>query len=128
MLEKLSLTVLNELFAVCRVDSKDDIPNWATKSKWFSITKTDEELSIACEEKMVPADIDYEGQWRSLKVLGPLDFALVGILAEISKVLAKNKISIFVVSTYDTDYILIKDNLIDKAVDVLKQNGCKIVK
>ncbi|PKM94885.1 MAG: ACT domain-containing protein [Firmicutes bacterium HGW-Firmicutes-1] len=121
--EKRSLCVLSEKFCVNRLDPSEEIPNWVRKSNWYSITVTDEELSIVCEESVVPDDVKTEGGWRCIKVIGPLEFGQIGILAGISKILAEKNISIFVVSTYDTDYILIKENTLDKTLAALVANG-----
>lgn len=123
MEEKLSLIVLKEKFCINRFDVSEEIPNWVKKSSWYSITKTDDELSIVCEEAVVPTQDIGDGGWRCIKIMGPLEFWQVGIIAGISKILAKENISIFVVSTYETDYILVNEGLLNKAIDVLKVNG-----
>lgn len=89
----------------------------------------DGEISLVCEAGLVPKDaVAVEGPWRALKIKGPLDFSLVGILAKILAVLAAAKISVFAVSTYDTDYILVKSENIDPAIQVLLSAGYKIEK
>lgn len=124
---KLKLKLIQESYAVCRLDVKEELPSWCNWDSFISITKTDDELSIVCEEKDIPNDILCEKGWRILKILGPLDFSLIGILSEISSLLAVNKISIFAISTYDTDYILVKNNLIKKAITVLSEGNFEIV-
>ncbi|AKB79131.1 hypothetical protein MSHOH_2648 [Methanosarcina horonobensis HB-1 = JCM 15518] len=103
------------------------MPAWVYESSFFSITRTYEELSIVCQESNipanVPANIRAERDWSCLKVEGLLDFGLTGILAGISRVLAENKVSIFAVSTYDTDYILVKERDLELSVRVLKDKG-----
>ena len=117
----LTLQILPLLLAVCRLDKDVAVPEWALKSKdFFAITKTADELSIVCSQDCVPEDIKSEKNWRVLKVVGTLDFALTGILASIARPLAENGISIFAISTYDTDYILIKEKDLDRAVSALK--------
>lgn len=89
---------------------------------FFCLTKTDDEISIVCDEAHANgAFINLETGWRMLKVGGPLPFHLTGILNQITQPLAEHKVSIFAVSTYDTDYILIKDEQFSQALDVLKQ-------
>lgn len=105
--------------AVCRLGNNARIPSWATDGTFFSISKTDDELSIVCSEDKVPDYIKSEKNWRAFKVMGPLDFSLTGILASLTNPLAETKISIFAISTFDTDYLLVKDDNLEKAVKVL---------
>jgi uncharacterized protein len=116
---KLSLSVLPDRLAVCRMDKKNAIPSWATDGTFFSISRTDDELSIVCSENRVPDNIKSEKNWRALKVIGPLDFSLTGILASLANALAEAKISIFAISTFDTDYILLDNKNLERAVKVL---------
>ena len=120
MLEKiLTMKLSNEKYGVCRLDKTELIPKWAQNSDFFSITKTSDELSIVCSQDDIPNDIKCEKDWRILKILGPLDFSLIGILASISTILAQKGISLFAISTYDTDYILVKNKDIDNAIAAL---------
>ena len=123
----LTMKLLKEKFAVCRLDSSQSIPEWIKNSEFYSITKTEDELSIVCSQNNVPSSIKCEKDWRILKVEGPLDFSLIGILAAISTVLAEQGISIFAVSTYDTDYILVKQKDTANAVKALVEKGYQIV-
>lgn len=116
---KLSLSIMPNRLAVCRLETNARIPSWATDDTFFSISKTDDELSIVCSEGKVPDDIKSEKNWRAFKVIGPLDFSLTGILASLANPLAEAKISIFAISTFDTDYVLIKDDNLEKVVKVL---------
>jgi len=115
----LSLLVMPQRLAICQMAHDAQIPQWATNDSFFSISKSDHELSIVCSESVVPGDIHAEKAWRSIKVQGPLDFSLTGILASLAAPLAQAKISIFAISTFDTDYILVKDDNLNKAVQVL---------
>lgn len=126
-MSKLKMSLLDINLGVCRLASNDAVPAWGTKSQFFSVTKTEEELSIVCEEQYIPEGVNCEGSWRALKVEGPLDFSLVGILSKISSALAAVKVSIFAISTYDTDYILVKSKDIDKAVEALRNNDYDIL-
>lgn len=128
MLEKiLTMKLLKEKFGVCRLEKNDLIPEWAKNSDFFSITKTLDELSIVCSQDSIPDDIKCEKDWRILKIEGPLDFSLIGILAPIATILAEKGISIFAVSTYDTDYILVKNKDIDNAVEALVKENYEII-
>lgn len=123
----LTLRVLDKTYAVCSLSKGEEIPVWALSGDFLSITKTEEELSIVCEEKNVRQGIKYEGNWRILKIEGPLGFSLVGILAKIANIMSENNISIFAISTYDTDYILIKQGNINKSVEVLKKENYNVI-
>lgn len=128
MVEKiLTMKLLKEKYGVCRLDKAETIPLWAQNSSFFSITKTSDELSIVCAESDIPSDIQCEKDWRILKVEGPLDFSLIGILSSISTILAQKGISIFAVSTYDTDYILVKNKDIDNAVGSLVEERYEVI-
>lgn len=119
----LKMKLIEEKLSVCRLQRDMQIPAWALSGQFFSITKTHEELSIVCSESFVPEGVACEKGWRALMVEGPLDFSLIGILSQISTALAEVKISIFAISTYDTDYILIKAKEMDKAISELRRKG-----
>lgn len=111
---------------VCKLKSEKDID--LTK-KFYFVGKTDEEISLVCLTKDTPKDtIAREDGWRAFRIQGMLDFSLIGILAEISTILAENKIGIFVVSTFNTDYILIKKETFDKALALLELNGYTVTR
>lgn len=122
----MKLKLFLEEYAVCRLNSNSKMPTWIDTKNFYSITKTDDELSVVCSNNNIPSDVKSEKEWRILKILGPLDFSLIGILSKISGLLADNKISIFAISTYDTDYILIKENDIKNACKILNCNGYEI--
>lgn len=116
----LTLAVMPVSLAVVRLNALSNVPLWAMEgSDFFSITKTQDELSVVCTEDRVPEGVKVEKGWRCLKVEGPLDFGLTGILSSLAQPLAEAKISIFAISTYDTDYIMIKKENLQKAVAIL---------
>ncbi len=120
----LTLSVLppgKETLAICRLARGADIPDWALKGDFCSITRTSEELSIVCPEAQVPPGIKHEGGWKALRVKGPLDFSLTGVLARLTKPLAENEISIFALSTYDTDYLLVRQADLTRALKTLSE-------
>lgn len=122
----LRFTVLDGSFAVCRLKSAAEADLRAVP--FVSLTATGEEVSLVCPEAAMPANrTAAETGWRCLKLLGPLDFSLTGVLAEISAALARRKISIFAVSTFDTDYILVKKERVPEAVEALKECGCTYI-
>ncbi|MBU3174926.1 ACT domain-containing protein [Clostridium estertheticum] len=123
----LTMKLLSEKFGVCRVNKNELIPDWVKNSSFYSITKTADELSIVCSQDSIPSNIKCEKDWRILKVEGPLDFSLIGIISSISTVLALKRISIFAVSTYDTDYILVKNKDIDNAVLALSNERYEVI-
>ena len=110
---------------VCKVESMADID---FSGELLFVGKTDEELSLVCETAAVPErTVAREDGWRGFRVQGVLDFSLIGILSKMSTVLAENDIGIFAVSTYDTDYILVKAENFDAAADALAAAGYGIV-
>ncbi len=120
MQKRLRLTVLDTAVAICRLPADAVLPEWALrKQEFLSITRTSEELSIVCVLDAVPTEVQAERGWRVFKVQGPLDFGLTGILASIAVPLAGQKISIFAISTYDTDYILVRQEAFELAREVL---------
>lgn len=122
MEHKLNLEIQRERYGVCRLERGASMPRWAT-GNFTSITRTGNELSIVCEEKNIPGEVKCEKGWRCLKVLGPLDFALTGILASLASPLAEAGVSIFAISTFDTDYLLVKEDVLDKTKQVLSSKG-----
>ena len=114
----------NEL-TVCKVASVDDVD---LSGEFVFVGKTDEEISLVCETGSVPAGaIVREDGWRCFRIQGVLDFSLVGILAKITGVLAAEGICIFAVSTFNTDYILVKEGDFDRALDALAAVGYSVV-
>lgn len=128
MLKKiLTMKLLKEKFGVCRLDKNSLIPEWSQNGNFLSVTRTSDELSIVCDEDSIPNDVKCEKDWRILKVEGPLDFSLIGILSKISTILVQKGISIFAISTYDTDYILVKDRDIKDAINSLTKEHYEII-
>lgn len=115
----LTLSLIPNILAIVRLDPHSDIPAWVLNNRFFSVTRTEDELSVVCYEDIIPSDLKVEGGWRGLKVEGPLDFGLTGILSSLALPLAEAKISIFALSTYDTDYILVKKENIERATAIL---------
>lgn len=120
---KLSLAILDDLYAVCRLRADENIPSWALSSSFCSLTRTPDELSIVCPQELVPEAVEAVRGWKSLKVKGRLDFASVGILSSLTSSLAQVGISIFAISTYDTDYLFVKKDDLDRGVAALRKAG-----
>ena len=119
---KLRLSVLPWELAICRLEKGVQIPAWATeRSSFVSITITNEELSIVCDGSSIPPDVPASRGWRAFKVEGPLDLSMTGVVSSLAGPLAASGISVFSVSTYDTDYLLIKSEVFDVAVRILSE-------
>ena len=121
----MELKKINQEFSVCKVE---DFSLVNLDVEYVFIGKTDEEKSLVCSTGDVPANvIERDDGWKAFRIQGVLDFALVGILSKIATILADNGISIFAVSTYNTDYVLIKKDSFEQAIDVLVQAGYIVV-
>lgn len=126
-MDSLTLSILPGRLAVCRLPPDALVPERPVSACFWSVTRSDDELSLVLPEETAPAGSVVEPGWRCLKVRGPLDFGLTGILASLASPLAEAGVSIFALSTYDTDYILIKENDLEKTKQVLTANGHTIV-
>jgi uncharacterized protein len=121
--ERLSLTLLPETLAVCRLDAADPVPGWAAGGTGFwSITRGADELSVICPESAVPPGARCERGFRAFRVEGPLPFEAVGILASLAAPLAEAGISLLAISTYDTDYLLVREGQVTDAQRILSQS------
>lgn len=110
-------------FAVCRLPANAAPPAWAVAGNFISITRTADELSIVCPLQDVPAEHRPEVPWVCFKLEGPFDFLQVGILASFIAPLAENGVPIFAISTYDTDYVLVREDLAGAALGALQEAG-----
>ncbi|HEY7348986.1 MAG TPA: ACT domain-containing protein [Ktedonobacterales bacterium] len=124
---KLTLSILPETFAVCRLEQQAGIPTWATKGSFYSITRTPEEVSIVCPQDDVPDDVLAEKAWHCLKIEGPMNFSFTGVLASLARPLADAGVSIFALATYNTDYLLIKEQDMTRAALALTEEGHQIL-
>jgi len=125
-MQQLSLSLLPDRLAVCRLGPNEAIPQWVFSTSFWSVTRTDEELSLILPEELVPSSWKAEKGWRCLKVLGPLDFSITGVVASLSTPLAQAGVSILAISTYDTDYLLVRNDDVDRAKEVLIDHGHRI--
>jgi hypothetical protein len=119
----LTLTVLPDRYAICRLDPKADVPHWSAKGDFVSISRTPDELSVVCLETNVPANVPCEEGWRILRCEGPLDLSLTGIMASLAEPLADAGVPIFPIATHHTDYILIKEAHLGTATRALSGYG-----
>lgn len=125
--KKLTLSILPEKLGICHLGKNSPIPDWLQGISFASITRTKNELSIVCPQEKIPAGIMVERDWRAFKVEGPLGFTLTGIVVSLSKPLAEAEISIFYISTYETDYLLVEEKNFEKAAKILSK-FCEIKK
>lgn len=123
----MELKVLDNKLKVVKLEPNEIVPEIVYKQEFYSITKTDEELSIVVNEDVNILSNVVEDNWKAIKIVGTLDFALIGILSKISTILAQAEISIYAISTYNTDYILVKADKLEKAIKVLEQNEYKFI-
>ena len=123
MSHQLTIVVYPDLYSICRLDSEAAVPAWASGTRFLTITRTASELSIVCEEARVPEDVHAERNRRLMQIEGTLAFTLTGVLASVAAPLAGAGISVFAVSTYDTDYLLISEEDLLEATQVLEAAG-----
>jgi len=120
---QLTISAFPGRLAVCRFEPTAPVPTWAASGPLTSVTRTPEELSVVCAEAVVPDGVKCETGWRCLWIRGPLAFSEIGVISSLAAVLATAGIGIFVVSTYDTDYFLVKEERLDAAQAVLASAG-----
>lgn len=118
-----SLSVLEERLSICRLDSTSKSPKWAFDAAFFSLTRASDELSVVCPDESVPDGVTREAGWRAIKLEGPLDLSLVGVLAPILETLAKAGVNVFAISTYETDYVLVKESKLETAIRAMEARG-----
>ena len=121
------LRVRTGALAVCRLAQDAAIPDWAA-GPLVSVTRTPEELSVVCDEAGVPDEVRAERGWCALEIEGPIDFNLTGVLAGLTVPLADAGISVFVMSTFDTDWLLVREPQLPVALTALRRAGCEVQK
>ena len=119
----LTLALLPERLAIGKLPARSPCPDWAVESSFCCVTRTPEELSVVCPEENIPDGISCDRGWRALKIEGPLDLSDIGIVLSLAEPLAENGVSIFVVSTYETDYTLVRESQLDAALKALGEQG-----
>ena len=119
----LELSLLLERYAISRLGADSRIPAWATQGPFFSVTRTGDELSIVTEVSLVPVGVQSQAGWRALKVHGPLILSEIGVLASLAAPLAEAKISLFAVSTFETDYLLVASKSLPATIAALERAG-----
>lgn len=124
---RLTLDVLPGELAVCRLPGEAPSPDWAVGTL-VSITRAPGELTVVCDATAVPPSVEKERGWRALAVRGPLDLSLTGVLASLAGPLADAGVPVFVISTYDTDYLLVRDADLERAVAALRAAGHQVAR
>jgi uncharacterized protein len=119
----LTLSLEPDAYAVARLDPDLSIPSWARESPIYSITRTREELSVLCLESLVPGHERAERGWRLFRLDGVFPFSLTGILSSVLDPLGAVGVSIFALSTFDTDYVLVPDTRLETAIAALTEAG-----
>lgn len=119
----LTLSLLEATYAICRLGPQAAVPAWAGDAPFTSITRTGDELSIICAEANIPEEVKSDRGWRCFKIEGPLDLSLTGVLSSLLGPLAEAKVNILAISTYDTDYFLVKEEKAGRAAEVLRRAG-----
>lgn len=127
LMDTLTFIVLPGMYAICRFDARDDIPDWVFQSRFYNISKSENELSIICEAHLVPEDTKADRDWKLMRLEGTLDLSLTGVTARFSAPLAKHDVNLCVLATYDTDYIMVKNKKLMQAQTVLRQAGFVVV-
>ena len=123
---RLELSLLPERFAISRLAADAAIPAWATEGSFFSVTRAGDELSVVCELARVPVGVASQPGWRVLKVHGPFVLTEIGVLSALAAPLAEAKLSLFAISTFDTDYLLVASETLSDAIAALERAGHKI--
>ena len=124
---KIVLSILEETYIIHKLDQSTNLPEGLTECEFYSLSNSQEELSLVCPEQILIQSENSSPNWKCLKVAGPLDLKLTGILAGLSDTLEKAKISIFAISTFETDYLLIQEQVLETAKTALKSAGYKFL-
>ena len=120
---KIVLSILEETYIIHKIDQSTNLPEELIECEFYSLSNSREELSLVCPEQMLIQSENSSPNWKCLKVAGPLDLKLTGVLAGLSDTLAKAKISIFAISTFETDYLLIHKQVLETAKSALISQG-----
>lgn len=126
-MRKLRFSVAAQGLVVCRLEAEAIVPAWAPRGAFFSVTRTPEELSIVCAEERVPPEVKRSGRCVLLKLQGPFPLSETGVLSAFVAPLAAVGVPVFVVATYDTDYVLVPEEAQEKALEALKTAGHELV-
>ena len=123
---RFELTLLPERFAISQLTANVPIPAWATQGSFFSVTRTSDEISGICEHSRIPAGVRSQPGWSVLKVHGPFGLTETGALSSLASSLPEAKLSLFTISTFDTDYLLVASETVSAAINTLEQARPKV--
>lgn len=115
--------VLDASFAICKIPPDAPIPSWASGASFMTVTRTPDELSVVCHQDEIPRTVECQRDWRCLRIAGPVNFSEVGILASLVTPLAEAGISVFVISTFNTDYLLVPGQALKRTLAILNKMG-----
>src|SRR5579863_9090376 len=127
MKRSLQFTQISGSFVICRMPPASPVPPWGLEGRFLSVTSTADEVSIVCSSAQVPEGVQHEGGWACFKLIGPFPFGETGILASFIQPLSDRAIPIFAISTFDTDYVLVKENGVEAALHALHEAGHQLV-
>jgi hypothetical protein len=122
---KLRLELIETHISVCRLTPDAEVPVWM-RGAFTSVTRTPDELSVVCDSDCVPDEVRAEHGWRMFRVAGPIPFETTGVAAAMVSPLAAAKISVFLIATFDTDYLLVKEDVLGRAIEVLRGAGLDV--
>ena len=123
---RLKLALLADAYAICGLPATEPVPGWASATPLHAIVRTPKELTVVCRQDAIPASCPCDRNWRCLRVYGSFDLDQVGVISSLSLPLAEAGISIFVISSYDTDYIMIREPRVEEAVSILTDCGHRV--
>ena len=118
---------LSGTYAIVRLAPDAPVPDWATNGEFTSVTRTSDELSVVCPSANLPADVHSPHRWTCLKLEGPFPFSLTGVLLSFIEPLSDNGVPIFAISTYDTDYVLVQEEFVERAMGALQKAGRELI-
>jgi uncharacterized protein len=123
---KLTVSILPEHLAICRLDAGAAVPVWAEQGTFVSVTRTREELTVICPEDRIGPEVEASRNWRAFQLQGPFDLNLVGLLVSVAAPLAQAGVSILPIGTYDTDYVLVRQTQLEAAIRALSFIGIEV--
>lgn len=118
-----SYSLVQGTFAICRLDKNHPLPHWAVGGEFWSVSRTPDEISVVCPQGSVPPGVDRDSGWRCLKVDSPFEFDLSGMVSDMAAPLAREGMDLFVVATQDSDYLMVREQDLKKAIDELARSG-----
>lgn len=118
-----SYSLLQDTFAICRLDKNSSLPDWAVGGEFWSVSRTPDELSVVCPQESVPEGVDHDAGWRCLKLDSPFEFDLAGMISSVAAPLAQTNTDLFVVATQDSDYLMVKEQDLEETKGELARTG-----